>query len=100
MEYVLFFLHPCVHTKENNIVTHNFLGHLHFGQRTNKVVHFRKLEDDITIKTKKLDASALAQKQPHRKLGVVGGGETMMSFLGRRPRPIPRASLLHGHVGN
>jgi len=70
---------------------YQFLGLLHFGQRTNKVVHFfRKLEDEKTIKTrekKKLDASALAQKQPHRKLGV--GGEAMMSFLGRRPRPRP-----------
>lgn len=39
------------------------------------------------IKTQN-DASALAQKQPHRMLGGEGGGEgaTMMSFLERRPR--------------
>jgi len=74
---------------------YQFLGHLQFGQRTNKVVHFRKLEDEKTIKNKKkLDASALAQKQPRRKLGVGGGCETMMSFLGRKPRPVPYASLL------
>lgn len=32
---------------------YQFLGHLHFGQRTNKVVHFRKLEHEETIKTEK-----------------------------------------------
>lgn len=44
-------------------------GGVHFGQRTDEVVHFRKLEKQQKQNQKKLDASALAQKQPHRKLG-------------------------------
>lgn len=44
-------------------------GGEHFGQRTDEVVHFRKLEKQQKQNQKKLDASALAQKQPHRKLG-------------------------------
>ena len=77
MESVTHFFFIRVHTKEKNHCDsqqYQFLGHLQFGQRTNKVVHFRKLEDEETIKNKKkLDASALAQKQPRRKLGVGGG---------------------------
>lgn len=60
--------------KKRDRQQYQFLGHLHFGQRTNKVVHFQKLEDEKNNKNKKkkLDATAGAQKQPHRKLGVSG----------------------------
>lgn len=71
------FLNPCVHTKEKKKTLkqqYQFLfpgcgGGVHFGQRTDEVVHFRKLEKQQKQNQKKLDASALAQKQPHRKLG-------------------------------
>lgn len=64
----------------------NFWGIYILASVQTKLCIFRKLEDEKNNK-KKLDASALAQKQPHRKLGV--GGEAMTSFLGRGPHPRP-----------
>jgi len=52
----------------------NFWGIYNLASVQTKLCIFRKLEDEKTIKNKKkLDASALAQKQPRRKLGVGGG---------------------------
>lgn len=93
MESVDLVFNPHVHTKTKTNVIDNirFRGHLHFGQRT-KLCIFPKLEKKKKRKKKKkLDASALARKEPHRKVVVC---ETC--FLGCRPRPGPWwASLLH-----
>lgn len=90
-----FFFNPRVHTKRKkkrcDRQQYQFLGHLHFGQRTNKVVHFRKLEDEETTKNKKKSLTPqLGRKSSHTGSWVsVVMCETLMSFLGRRPRPVP-----------
>lgn len=84
------------------------MGHLHFGQRTNKSCAFpkknwrsrKKERNDGENRRAKLDASALAQKVAAQEVGRAVGGETTVmmmimmrrSFLGLRPHPHPLGS--------
>ena len=85
----LFFFILVYIQKKKTIVTNNsmnFWGIYILASVQTKLCIPKK--QNKTKKKKKLEASALAQKQPHRKLCVGGGGETM-SFPGHGPRPVP-----------
>lgn len=78
---------------------YQFLGHLHFGQRTNKVVHFRKLEDEKTIKTKKSLTPQLGRKSSHTGSWVLVVRRWWASWdAGHAPslRPLRCTSMLVG----
>lgn len=81
---------PCTYKNKNHCDRqYQILGAFTFWP-TYKVVHFPKIRTRKK-KKKKLDASALARKEPHKEVGVCE-----VCFLGCRPRPGPRqASLLH-----
>lgn len=80
----------------------NFGGHLHFGQRTNKVVHFRKLEDEKNNKnTKKAWRPSFGAKAATQEVGCWWWwwDDDELPGMQATPRPSCLSAALHSDVG-